>query len=148
MRGAQEHACTRGERLAVAGRRSERWIDWHECRGAAARGVDGQRALTMETGYGAGALVGAGEARGGQEGSSPSFWVPTLKKLKERGPSEKVSRGVRYQGGDGLQGRDSTAFGLQRRLHLVEHVHSFRLLREGTMASSPVKTMYGTRPWT
>ena len=79
VEGAQERACTSGGGLAAACRKSEGWIDWQECRGAAAQGVDEHRVLTMNPVHGAGALVGAGEARGGQEGSSTSVWAPTSK---------------------------------------------------------------------
>ena len=49
---------------------------------------------TLELGLGATCGSRAGEARGGQEGSSPSFWAPTSKKRKEKSSTFSLEKGL------------------------------------------------------
>ena len=71
-------------------RKSGGWIDWQECRGTAAQLIGGHGVLTMDPDHGAWELGGAGEALGGQEGSSPSFWAPAAKKLKRKSSTFEI----------------------------------------------------------
>ena len=71
-------------------RKSGGWIDWQECRGTAAQLTGGHGVLAMDPDHGAGELGGAGEALGGQEGSSPSFWAPAAKKLKRKSSTFEI----------------------------------------------------------